>query len=198
MHLNLERKAKGQVSIEQIFILGFIILLALLILNFLGFFSDSTSTKINQSKIYWSSIASPFKISEFGLGVFEASDEVNLNLTLKISNPTSQTLVIKKLNLSKGNFLDVYENGQYLGRTSDLYISFLPGATKTLTITSFEPKESAYLPTKVFDIPLTIIFDSSLPNQIQEGSTPLTDYVSSVLVSGTGILGGNGCPSGYV
>ncbi|MEM4158609.1 MAG: hypothetical protein QXH71_02625 [Candidatus Anstonellaceae archaeon] len=198
------RLKKGQVSIEQILILGFVLLVGILILNFFGFFADPISTKINQSKIYWSSISSPFKLTEFGIYKHQAADGVLFSVRLKITNPTNQKLTIRKLEFSSASFADVYQGQNYLGKTNNLYLTFFPSESKIIDVYSFEPnsKPNLYNPSKVFESYLTIYFDSALLNQIQQGSVPLVDYISPYEGSYSqyeNIFNNEtGCPTGFI
>ncbi|MEM3361944.1 MAG: hypothetical protein QXG16_01330 [Candidatus Anstonellaceae archaeon] len=202
--MTCRRLKKGQVSIEQILILGFVLLVGILILNFFGFFADPIGTKINQSKIYWSSISSPFKLTEFGIYKHQAADGVLFSVRLKITNPTNQKLTIRKLEFSSASFADVYQGQNYLGKTNNLYLTFFPSESKIIDIYSFEPnsKPNLYNPSKVFESYLTIYFDSALLNQIQQGSVPLVDYISPYEGSYSqyeNIFNNEtGCPTGFI
>ncbi|MCX8163663.1 MAG: hypothetical protein N3D10_03880, partial [Candidatus Micrarchaeota archaeon] len=195
---------RGQISIEQIIILGFVLLLGVLVLNFFGFFSDPTATKVKQSKIYWSAIAYPIKITEFGISKYEAEDGVLFAATINLNNPTAEKITIRKLIFEKGKFEDVYEGERYLGKANNLYILLLPSSSKTITLYSFEQKNSPnlYNPARVFESQLTIYFDSSLPNQIQKSTSPIVDYIGqySGAYSQSQNLFNNQtfCPTGYV
>jgi hypothetical protein len=197
-----KQKKLGQVSVENILILGFILILLILVLNILSFFSDNTDTKITQSKLYWSSMANPIKITAFALSKYEASDGVFLNLSATFFNPTDQKIVIRKLILSKGNFADVFDSaGNYKGKTDSLFIVLLPSTQITLNILSFQSltDKNLYSPSRVFDLGLSIVFDSNLPSQTQIGTTNLVNYLGEATsYMGSQNIFQNGCPVGFI
>ena len=197
---NFFKNKKAQISLEQIAILVGIFILLFIIYSII-FASPDVSLKINQSKIYWTSVATPFKLSDYALSIQEGTDALKQTLYLKILNPTTQNLVIRKISINKAKFEDVYDStGNYLGKASNLYIKFLPNQQKEIFITSYQLKSDSnlYFPSKVFELNLKIMYDSALPSQIQTSQTPITDYLASFIQTNQSFFAASGCQNGFV
>ncbi len=170
---------RGQTMVEFIIILAALAVLSLLVAGFLGILPKNTlNVQIEQSKTYWSSQAAPIKIIDWSMMTLNKTSPqlaVASNLSLVLLNPTTQVITIEKVQITPGNFSQIYfADGTWAGPANALSIILHPGEQKVIVAQHWEEGPAAFVPPEIYQFALSFEYISAFSSHsVEAGVVPL-------------------------
>lgn len=152
-------------------------LLVGIIIVYLGFqVIDSSASKVNESKIYWRGISKYVRIESWSVKVNEYTDGKTVDMELEFFNPTRRTITIKKIDISPGNFENVYIDGK-LHDIDDLDLVLANPSTHKIKIEQYDPGTDDFIPTDSYSYDIEFSLDSDFKG-VKEGSVPIRGKIT--------------------
>ncbi len=167
---------RAQTTVEYIVLFAAIAVLVLVLANLLGVLPKNSGMQIEQSKAYWSSQAGPIKVKDWSMATIKQDSPLaaDANLSLVLSNPTRDTIIIKAITLAPGNFSSVMDaSGNWMGTSTSLSIVLLPGEERTIVALHHGVGAGAYIPAEYYSQILTLTYSTGLGTSRETGALPL-------------------------